>query len=67
MYQLYGHQNSSAAAIEAALELCEIPYRFIDVESFAGRPRVGEAQPAQADSRPCNCPTAASSPKARRS
>jgi GST-like protein len=33
MYQLYGHQNSGAAAIEAALELCEIPYRFIDVES----------------------------------
>ncbi|MBD9590193.1 glutathione S-transferase [Pseudomonas sp. PDM03] len=32
MYQLYGHQNSGAAAIEAALELCEIPYRFIDVE-----------------------------------
>jgi GST-like protein len=35
MYQLYGHQNSGAAAIEAALELCEIPYRFIDVESSA--------------------------------
>jgi GST-like protein len=33
MYQLYGHKNSGAAAIEAALELCEIPYRFIDVES----------------------------------
>jgi len=33
MYQLYGHQNSGAAAIEAALELCEIPYRFIDVEA----------------------------------
>lgn len=33
MYQLYGHQNSGAAAIEAALELCEIAYRFIDVES----------------------------------
>ncbi|WP_392890455.1 glutathione S-transferase [Pseudomonas migulae] len=33
MYQLYGHRNSGAAAIEAALELCEIPYRFIDVES----------------------------------
>ena len=33
MYQLYGHQNSGAAAIEAALELCEIPYRFIDVET----------------------------------
>ena len=32
MYQLYGHQNSGAAAIEAALELCDIPYRFIDVE-----------------------------------
>lgn len=32
MYQLYGHKNSGAAAIEAALELCEIPYRFIDVE-----------------------------------
>ncbi|MCU1758662.1 glutathione S-transferase [Pseudomonas sp. 14P_8.1_Bac3] len=32
MYQLYGHQNSGAAAIEAALELCEIAYRFIDVE-----------------------------------
>lgn len=31
MYQLYGHQNSGAAAIEAALELCAIPYRFIDV------------------------------------
>jgi GST-like protein len=33
MYQLYGHKNSGAAAIEAALELCEIPYRFIDVET----------------------------------
>ncbi len=33
MYQLYGHRNSGAAAIEAALELCEIPYRFIDVEA----------------------------------
>ena len=33
MYQLYGHKNSGAAAIEAALELCEIPYRFIDVEA----------------------------------
>jgi GST-like protein len=33
MYQLYGHQNSGAAAVEAALELCEVPYRFIDVES----------------------------------
>lgn len=32
MYQLYGHKNSGAAAIEAALELCEIAYRFIDVE-----------------------------------
>ncbi|RON47212.1 glutathione S-transferase [Pseudomonas frederiksbergensis] len=31
MYQLYGHPNSGAAAIEAALELCAIPYRFIDV------------------------------------
>lgn len=33
MYQLYGYQNSGAAAIEAALELCEVPYRFIDVSS----------------------------------
>lgn len=33
MYQLYGHRNSGAAAIEAALELCAIPYRFIDVEA----------------------------------
>lgn len=33
MYQLYGHRNSGAAAVEAALELCEIPYRFIDVEA----------------------------------
>lgn len=33
MYQLYGHKNSGAAVIEAALELCEIAYRFIDVES----------------------------------
>ena len=32
MYQLYGHRNSGAAAIEAPLELCEIAYRFIDVE-----------------------------------
>lgn len=32
MYQLYGHKNSGAAAIEAALELCEVAYRFIDVE-----------------------------------
>ncbi|MEZ1316537.1 glutathione S-transferase [Pseudomonas fluorescens] len=32
MYQLYGHRNSGAAAIEAALELCAVPYRFIDVE-----------------------------------
>ncbi|MHC8319589.1 glutathione S-transferase N-terminal domain-containing protein [Pseudomonas sp. GB2N2] len=35
MYQLFGHKNSGAAAIEAALELCEIPYRFIDVEASA--------------------------------
>lgn len=35
MYQLYGHQNSGAAAIEAALELCAIPYRFIDVAGAA--------------------------------
>ncbi|MBK5354836.1 glutathione S-transferase N-terminal domain-containing protein [Pseudomonas sp. TH41] len=33
MYQLYGHKNSGAAAIEAALELCEIPYRFIDAQA----------------------------------
>ncbi|WP_085694810.1 MULTISPECIES: glutathione S-transferase N-terminal domain-containing protein [unclassified Pseudomonas] len=33
MYQLYGHRNSGAAAIEAALELCQIAYRFIDVEA----------------------------------
>lgn len=35
MYQLYGQQNSGAAAIEAALELCAIPYRFIDVAGSA--------------------------------
>ncbi|MEO6677707.1 MAG: glutathione S-transferase family protein, partial [Pseudomonas sp.] len=35
MYQLYGHPNSGAAAIEAALELCAIPYRFIDVAATA--------------------------------
>ncbi|PWE37550.1 glutathione S-transferase [Pseudomonas prosekii] len=35
MYQLYGQQNSGAAAIEAALELCEIAYRFIDVDGSA--------------------------------
>ncbi|MGF6130110.1 glutathione S-transferase N-terminal domain-containing protein [Pseudomonas frederiksbergensis] len=35
MYQLYGHPNSGAAAIEAALELCAIPYRFIDVAASA--------------------------------
>ncbi|KAA0982984.1 glutathione S-transferase [Pseudomonas sp. ANT_J12] len=35
MYQLYGHQNSGAAAIEAALELCAIPYRFINVAGAA--------------------------------
>ena len=33
MYQLYGHRNSGAAAIEAALELCQIAYRFIDIEA----------------------------------
>jgi GST-like protein len=33
MYQLYGHRNSGAAAIEAALELCEIAYRFIDIQA----------------------------------
>lgn len=33
MYQLYGHRNSGAAAIEAALELCQIAYRFIDTEA----------------------------------
>jgi len=35
MYQLYGHKNSGAAAIEAALELCQIAYRFIDNEASA--------------------------------
>src|SRR5471032_504963 len=35
MYQLYGKTNSGAAAIEAALELCDVPYRFIDVEASA--------------------------------
>ncbi|MEB0048540.1 MULTISPECIES: glutathione S-transferase [unclassified Pseudomonas] len=35
MYQLYGQKDSGAAAIEAALELCEIPYRFIDVDASA--------------------------------
>jgi GST-like protein len=35
MYQLYGHRNSGAAAIEAALELCQVAYRFIDVEASA--------------------------------
>lgn len=35
MYQLYGHQNSGAAAIEAALVLCKVAFRFIDVESSA--------------------------------
>ena len=35
MYQLYGHKNSGAAAIEAALELCQIAYRFIDTEASA--------------------------------
>ena len=33
MYQLYGHRNSGAAAIEAALELCQIAIRFIDIEA----------------------------------
>ncbi|MDD1006644.1 glutathione S-transferase [Pseudomonas shahriarae] len=33
MYQLYGHRNSGAAAIEAALELCQIAFRFIDIEA----------------------------------
>ena len=33
MYQLYGHLNSGAAAIEAALELCQIAYRFIDSQA----------------------------------
>ena len=35
MYQLYGHRNSGAAAIEAALELCQVAYRFIDIEASA--------------------------------
>ncbi|NUU37696.1 glutathione S-transferase family protein [Pseudomonas sp. C2B4] len=35
MYQLYGYQNSGAAAIEAALVLCGVAFRFIDVESSA--------------------------------
>jgi GST-like protein len=35
MYQLYGKTNSGAAAIEAAVELCDVPYRFIDVEASA--------------------------------
>ncbi|HWT69383.1 MAG TPA: glutathione S-transferase [Pseudomonas sp.] len=35
MYQLYGYQNSGAAAIEAALVLCKVAFRFIDVESSA--------------------------------
>lgn len=35
MYQLYGYRNSGAAAIEAALVLGDIPYRFIDVEASA--------------------------------
>lgn len=35
MYQLYGYQNSGAAAIEAALVLCRVAFRFIDVESSA--------------------------------
>lgn len=33
MYQLYGHRNSGAASIEAALELCQIAFRFIDIEA----------------------------------
>src|ERR1700759_1925690 len=33
MYQLYGHRNSGAAAIEAALEVCQLAYRFIDIEA----------------------------------
>lgn len=33
MYQLYGHRNSGAAAIEAALELCQVAFRFIDIEA----------------------------------
>ena len=33
MYQLYGYQNSGAAAIEAALVLCGVAFRFIDVEA----------------------------------
>lgn len=35
MYQLYGYQNSGAAAIEAALVLCRVAFRFIDVETSA--------------------------------
>ncbi|KAF2391292.1 MULTISPECIES: glutathione S-transferase [Pseudomonas] len=42
MYQLYGHPNSGAAAIEAALELCAIPYRFIDVAASAEAERALE-------------------------
>ncbi|MGH8385099.1 MAG: glutathione S-transferase family protein [Pseudomonas sp.] len=35
MYQLYGYPNSGAAAIEAALVLCGVAFRFIDVEASA--------------------------------
>ena len=67
MYQLYGHQNSGAAAIEAALELCEIPYRFIDVEASPEAAQALEKLNPLKQIRRCNCPTAESSPRVRRS
>ncbi|MDR9751817.1 glutathione S-transferase [Pseudomonas sp. SZMC_28357] len=45
MYQLYGQKDSGAAAIEAALELCEVPYRFIDVTAEDGEQALAKLNP----------------------
>jgi len=45
MYQLYGQQNSGAAAIEAALELCEVAYRFIDVSGAEAEQALAKLNP----------------------
>ena len=35
MYTLYGSQGSGSAAVEAALEMAQLPYRIVDAASWA--------------------------------
>ena len=44
MYTLYGSQGSGSAAVEAALEMAQLPYRIVDAASWAPGSAIEELQ-----------------------